>query len=90
MGEMTWIDGPPTTWTCPRCSATCERSGLVSDPEDGGELACYQCEFCYVEVLMFGEPFVGNLTFCVNPAGRAYDPTSPDGALPPPAPPPAG
>jgi DNA-directed RNA polymerase subunit RPC12/RpoP len=73
-----------TNYHCPRCSAELEATGLVE--ADGAECPVFQCDACQVEVELFGERFRGALTFCVDPAGRPFDPATPDGSLPPPAP----
>jgi hypothetical protein len=74
-------------WHCPRCGRELEATGDLGG--DGGDLPVYQCDACYVAVDLFGEPFVGSLTFCVGPDGRPFDPASPSGELPPAAPAPA-
>lgn len=66
---------------CPGCGREVRRSGVVSG--DAGPLDVYQCDQCRAEVDMFGVKVEVALTFAVDEEGRAFDPASPDGELPP-------
>lgn len=71
----------PPRFNCPRCGESLEAAGVVEC--EGEELPVYQCETCIVAVEFGGACMKGNLTFCVDKNGKAFDPATPDGALPP-------
>jgi hypothetical protein len=61
---------------CPKCSRLLKCEGVVSI--GGYELPVFQCEDCIVKKTIFGpdtEPFEVAYTFCVDSAGRCFDPT---------------
>jgi hypothetical protein len=61
---------------CPRCSQLLKCEGVVSI--DGYELPVFSCEDCIVKKAIFGpgtELFEMAYTFCVDSAGRCFDPT---------------
>jgi hypothetical protein len=61
---------------CPRCSRLLKREGVVSI--GGYELPVFQCDDCIVKRAVFGpgtEEFDMAYTFCVDSAGRCFDPT---------------
>jgi hypothetical protein len=70
------------TFPCPHCGRTLDRCGEAHDP-DLGRCDTFQCDHCLVEVMMFGRPREAALTFAVTEDGRAFDPATPDGSLPP-------
>ena len=63
---------------CPKCSRLLNCEGVVSI--DGHELPVFSCEDCIVRKPVFGpgtEEFDMAYTFCVDPAGRCFDPADP-------------
>ena len=65
---------------CPKCSRLLTCEGVVS--VGGYELPVFQCEDCIVKRSIFGpdtEPFEVAYTFCVDSAGRCFDPTEDPG-----------
>jgi len=61
---------------CPKCGRLLTCEGVL--PVDGHELPVFQCEHCIVKKTIFGpgsEPFEMAYTFCVDSAGRFFDPT---------------
>lgn len=61
---------------CPKCSRLLKCEGVVSI--GGYELPVFQCEDCIVKKTIFGpntEPLEVAYTFCVDSAGRCFDPT---------------
>jgi hypothetical protein len=71
------------TFPCPRCNYPLDRSGSIT--WRGREMPVFQCDSCRVNVELFGKTYPSALTFAVNKKGRAFDPASHDGELPPPA-----
>lgn len=60
---------------CPKCSRLLKCEGVVS--VDGDELPVFQCDDCVVKKPVFGpgtEEFEMAYTFCVDAAGRCFDP----------------
>lgn len=60
---------------CPKCSRLLQCEGVVS--VDGHELPVFSCEDCVVRKTIFGpgtEEFEIAYTFCVDAAGRCFDP----------------
>jgi len=60
---------------CPKCSRLLKCEGVVSI--DGHELPVFSCEDCIVKKPIFGpgtEEFEMAYTFCVDAAGRCFDP----------------
>lgn len=60
---------------CPRCSRLLKREGVIS--VGGDELPVFQCDDCIVKQAVFGpgtEEFDMAYTFCVDAAGRCFDP----------------
>jgi hypothetical protein len=60
---------------CPKCSRLLECEGVVSFA--GNELPVFQCEDCIVKKAVFGpgtDEFEMAYTFCVDSAGRCFDP----------------
>lgn len=67
---------------CPRCGRSLEASGVVTT--DGRSFPVYQCDDCVVNAATDGgEPIPAALTFCVDENGKAFDPATSAGALPP-------
>jgi len=66
---------------CPRCQRPLEATGEAV--VDGIACPVFQCDRCLVHVEMFGVKVDVALTFAVGLDGRAFDPATPDGALPP-------
>ena len=67
---------------CPKCSRLLKCEGVIS--VDGEELPVFQCEDCLVKRTVFGpgtDAFEMAFTFCVDPAGRCFDPTEGLGEL---------
>ena len=63
------------TYHCPKCSRLLKCEGVVSI--DGYELPVFQCDDCIVKKPIFGpgtEEFEMVYTFCVDSAGRCFDP----------------
>ncbi len=61
---------------CPKCSRLLKCEGVISFL--GEELPVFQCEDCIVKRAIFGpgtEEFEFAYTFCVDSAGRCFDPT---------------
>jgi hypothetical protein len=61
---------------CPKCSRLLKCAGMVS--VDGHELPVFSCEDCIVRKSIFEagtEEFDLAYTFCVDAAGRYFDPT---------------
>jgi hypothetical protein len=61
---------------CPKCSRLLKCEGVASI--GGSELPVFQCEDCIVKKPVFGpgtEEFDMAYTFCVDAAGRCFDPT---------------
>jgi hypothetical protein len=61
---------------CPKCSRLLKCEGVVSVLRE--ELPVFQCEDCVVKKAIFGpgtEEFEMAYTFCVDLAGRCFDPT---------------
>ena len=62
---------------CPKCSRLLKCEGVVSI--GGFELPLFQCEDCVVRKPVFGpgtEEFDLPYTFCVDSAGRCFDPAN--------------
>jgi hypothetical protein len=60
---------------CPKCSRLLKCEGVVSI--QGEELPVFSCDDCVVKRTVFGpgtEPFDVAYTFCVDSAGRCFDP----------------
>jgi len=60
---------------CPKCSRLLKCEGVVSFV--GDELPVFQCEDCIVKKAVFGpgtDEFELAYTFCVDSAGRCFDP----------------
>ena len=60
---------------CPKCSRLLKCEGVVSI--GGRDLPVFQCEDCIVRKAVFGpgtEEFELAYTFCVDSAGRCFDP----------------
>lgn len=60
---------------CPKCSRLLKCEGVVSI--GGDEVPLFQCEDCIVKKAIFGpgtEEFEMAYTFCVDSAGRCFDP----------------
>jgi len=66
---------------CPKCNRNLKQSGTVDS--DGQSLRCFQCDECTRTLDPFhdGKGVEVALTFCVDPAGRVVDPSSPDEIL---------
>ena len=63
------------TYHCPKCSRLLKCEGVI--PVDGEELPVFSCDDCVVKRTVFGpgtEPFDVAYTFCVDSAGRCFDP----------------
>lgn len=61
---------------CPKCSRLLTCEGVVS--VGGDELPVFQCDDCIVKKAVFGpgtKEFELAYTFCVDSAGRCFDPT---------------
>ena len=61
---------------CPKCSRLLKCEGVASI--GGYELPVFQCEDCIVMKTIFGpgtEAFEVAYTFCVDSAGRCFDPS---------------
>jgi hypothetical protein len=61
---------------CPKCSRLLKCEGVVSFL--GDELPVFQCEDCIVKRAIFGpgtDEIEMAYTFCVDAAGRCFDPT---------------
>ncbi len=61
---------------CPKCSRLLKCEGVVSFL--GDELPVFQCEDCIVRRAIFGpgtDEIEMAYTFCVDSAGRCFDPT---------------
>jgi hypothetical protein len=64
------------TYHCPKCSRLLKCEGVMSI--GGYELPVFSCEDCVVRKPVFGpgtEEFELAYTFCVDSAGRCFDPT---------------
>jgi len=60
---------------CPKCSRLLKCEGVISI--DGHELPVFSCEDCIVKKTIFGpntEAFEMAYTFCVDSAGRCFEP----------------
>jgi hypothetical protein len=60
---------------CPRCSRLLKCEGVIA--VDGEELPVFSCDDCVVKRTVFGpgtEPFDVAYTFCVDSAGRCFEP----------------
>ena len=63
------------TYHCPKCALLLKCEGVISI--GGLELPVFQCEECIVKKAIFGpgsEEFELAYTFCVDSAGRCFDP----------------
>ena len=61
---------------CPKCSRLLKREGVIAVL--GDELPFFQCEDCIVKRVIFGpgtKEYEMAYTFCVDSAGRCFDPT---------------
>jgi hypothetical protein len=63
------------TYHCPRYSRLLKCEGVIA--VDGEELPVFSCDDCIVKKAVFGpgtEEFEMAYTFCVDSAGRSFDP----------------
>jgi len=77
--ERAFMADPSKTTSCPKCGRRLQASGELII--EGESVPTFQCDECLRVVEFLGQRQELALTFCLDAAGRAFDPADPEADL---------